>query len=132
MSTVESFEDLEIWQKSREICQLVFDIHEPTNLGKDYKLYNQINGSSGSIMDNITEGFERGGNEEFGEFLSVSKASRGEARSRFYRILDRKYISQKEFDDTYDTLMTLSKQISSLTNNLQKSDLQGSRFRSKP
>ncbi|MGB7841196.1 MAG: four helix bundle protein [Salinimicrobium sp.] len=132
MSTVESFEDLEIWQKSREICQLVFDIHEPTNLGKDYKLYNQINGSSGSIMDNITEGFERGGNEEFGEFLSVSKASRGEARSRFYRILDRKYISQKEFDDTYDTLMTLSKQISSLTNNLQKSDLKGSRFRSKP
>lgn len=129
MSKVERFEDLEIWQKSREICQLVFKIHERTDLGKDFKLYNQINGSSGSTMDNISEGFERNGNKEFGQFLSVAKASCGETRSQLYRVLDRKYIDQKEFDEIYDKLVTLSRKIGSLMSYLQKSDLKGSKFR---
>ena len=132
MSTVERFEDLEIWQKAREICQLVFGIHERSGLAKDFKLYNQINGSSGSTMDNIAEGFERNGNKEFGQFLSIAKASCGETRSQLYRVLDRKYISQEEFDGFYNKLVTLSKQISSLMNYLNNSDIKGSKFRQKP
>ena len=98
MSTVERFEDLEIWQKAREVCQIVYELQERTDLKKDFELYNQINGASGSTMDNITEGFERNGNKEFGQFLSIAKASCGETRSQLYRVLDRKYISQEEFD----------------------------------
>lgn len=129
MSTVERFEDLEIWQKAREICQLVFNMNEHTDLKKDFKLYNQINGASGSIMDNIAEGFERNGNKEFGQFLSVSKASCGETRSQLYRVLDRKYISQHEFEELYNKLITLSKKISSFMNYLQKSEIRGTKFR---
>lgn len=129
MSTAERFEDLEIWQKAREICQMVFDLYEITDLKKDFKLYNQINGASGSIMDNIAEGFERNGNKEFGQFLSISKASCGEVRSQLYRMLDRKYISQREFEDFYMKLITLSKKISSLMNYLQKSEIRGAKFR---
>ena len=55
------FEDLEIWKKAREICQDIHLIQENTKLKSDFKLYNQINGSSGSVMDNIAEGFERNG-----------------------------------------------------------------------
>ena len=57
---------------------------------KDYKLKDQINGSSGSIMDNIAEGFERSGRNEFINFLSYSKGSVGEVKSQLYRTLDRK------------------------------------------
>lgn len=81
MGTIQQFEDLEIWQNARGLCQDIFDIKESTPLKGDYKLYNQINGSSGSVMDNIAEGFERNGNREFIQFLSIAKASCGESRS---------------------------------------------------
>ena len=58
MATVNTFEELEIWQLSREICYHLWDLFEKTSLGKDFELKNQMNRSSGSIMDNIAVGFE--------------------------------------------------------------------------
>ena len=69
MATVNTFEELEIWQLSREICQDVWNAFENTSLGKDFELKNQMNRSSGSIMDNIAEGFERNGNKVFHDLL---------------------------------------------------------------
>ena len=80
MSTVKKFEDLEIWIAAREVCQDIFKTREKSALKSDFRLYDQINGSSGSIMDNIAEGFERNGNKEFCQFLSIAKASCGETR----------------------------------------------------
>ena len=97
MGTVTKFEDLEIWQLSRTFCRAVYDIIENTNLKTNYRLANQIDGSSGSIMDNIAEGFERNGNKEFVKFLSIAKASSGESRSQLYRILDRSFITGEKF-----------------------------------
>lgn len=127
MGTVQKFEDLEIWRRAREICQEVHSIHSKTNLKNDFKLYNQINGSSGSIMDNIAEGFERNGNKEFCQFLFIAKASCGETRSQFYR-LDRSYISKEECDIIVEKLTSLSKQISSFMKYLKDSDFRGSKF----
>ncbi len=129
MATIEKFEDLEIWQKARLMCQEIYQIREKTNLKSDYRLYDQINGSSGSIMDNIAEGFERNGNKEFNQFLSIAKASCGETRSQLYRIFDRKYITQDDFNTHHETLMALSKQIAGFMIYLQKSELKGSKFK---
>ncbi len=129
MGTVKKFEDLEIWRSAREICQDIFDIKENSNLKIDYKLYNQINGSSGSIMDNIAEGFERNGNREFNQFLSIAKASCGETRSQLYRVLDRKYITKEEFDVYHNKLLSLSRQMGGFMVYLQKSDFKGSKFK---
>ena len=129
MSTIKKFEDLEIWKRARDICQTIFLIRENSNLKNDYRLYDQINGSSGSIMDNIAEGFERNGNKEFAQFLSIAKASCGETRSQLYRILDRKYVSQEEFDVQQEKLLTLGKQIGGFRTYLQNSDLKGSKFK---
>ncbi|WP_424492557.1 four helix bundle protein [Salinimicrobium sp. GXAS 041] len=130
MGTVKKFEDLEIWNRAREISRDVFKIREETDLKTDYRLYDQINGSTGSTMDNIAEGFERNGNKEFHQFLSIAKASCGESRSQLYRILDRKYIEKEEFDIYYNKLTSLSKQISSFMNYLQNNDYKGAKFRS--
>ena len=90
MATVKRFEELEIWKLARKICDEIYQVSISTPLQKDYKLNNQIKGSSGSIMDNIAEGFERDGNREFIQFLSISRGSSGETRSQLYRVLDRK------------------------------------------
>ncbi|MDX1603685.1 MAG: four helix bundle protein [Salinimicrobium sediminis] len=129
MGTVKRFEDLEIWSAARIICDDVFSLKLNSDLKNDYKLYHQLNGSSGSIMDNIAEGFERNGNREFIQFLAVAKASCGETRSQLYRALDRNYLSQEDFDTFYNKLIQLSKQIGSFINYLQKSDFKGTKFR---
>jgi four helix bundle protein len=126
---VERFEDLEIWQLARELCK---DVYQITNIGafaKDFKLRNQIRGSSGSIMDNIAEGFERGGNKEFIQFLSIAKGSCGETRSQLYRSFDCEYITETEFETLVNKAVFISKKISSLMNYLSKSDLRGSKFK---
>ncbi|PKD43192.1 four helix bundle protein [Rhodohalobacter barkolensis] len=126
---VERFEDLEIWQLARELCK---DVYQITNFGafaKDFKLRNQIRGSSGSIMDNIAEGFERGGNKEFIQFLSIAKGSCGETRSQLYRSFDYEYITETEFETLVNKAVFISKKISSLMNYLSKSDLRGSKFK---
>lgn len=131
MSTIQSFEDLEIWQKARSICKEIFEIREKSGLKTDYRLYDQINGSSGAVMDNIAEGFERNGNKEFNQFLSIAKASCGETRSQLYRILDRNYITKEEFDVQYEKQIALSKQTSGFMHYLQQSQLKGTKFKDK-
>ena len=65
MATIKEFEDLEIWKLSRILSNDIFKLASNSELSSDYKLFNQLNGSSGSIMDNIAEGYERNGNKEF-------------------------------------------------------------------
>ena len=98
MSTIKRFEDLEIRQSARILCQDIHNIITTTSLNNDYKLRDQINSSSGSIMDNIAEGFERNGKNEFRQFLSIAKGSCGETRSQLYRVFDKNYINQEKLE----------------------------------
>ena len=75
MATIKRFEDLEIWQESRRLSKEIILLSKTTDLKTDFKLKGQIKSSSGSVMDNIAEGFERNGNGEFKQFLSVAKGS---------------------------------------------------------
>jgi four helix bundle protein len=122
------FEDLEIWQESRDLCKFIFTLTERDPFKKDFKLKDQIHSSSGSIMDNIAEGFERDGNKEFIQFLTISKGSCGETRSQSYRAFDYQYINQDTLDDLISRTTQLSKKISSLISYLKKSDFKGSKF----
>jgi four helix bundle protein len=125
---VERFEDLEIWKEARQICKYVSEITEKDPFCKDFKLRDQIRTSSGSVMDNIAEGFERDGNKEFIQFLSISKGSCGECRSQSYRSFDYKYIDQETIDELINKTIQLSKKISNLMAYLKKSDFKGSKF----
>ena len=82
MSTIVNFEDLEIWQMARQQALDIHQVYIQELFSKDWELKNQMNAASGSVMDNIAEGFERSGNKEFSNFLLISKGSNGEVRSQ--------------------------------------------------
>jgi four helix bundle protein len=106
-----SFEELPCWQKARELCQVVFELINQVKFSKDFSLKDQIWRSSGSVMDNIAEGFDDGSLKEFVRFLGYSQRSCGEVQSQLYRILDCQYISSAQFQKVYDLAGDCRKQI---------------------
>ncbi len=129
MSTIKQFEDLEIWQLARKISHEIYAFTRKESFSRDFSLVDQIRRSSGSVMDNISEGFERDGNKEFKFYLSISKGSAGETRSQLYRALDEEYITQDEFEPVYAELIELSRKIKSFMKYLSSSDYKGQKFR---
>ena len=68
MSKIEKFEDLKVWQKSREINLKIYQLSNKGVFAKDFGLRDQIRRASISILSNIAEGFERGTRAEFIQF----------------------------------------------------------------
>jgi len=132
MATFKTFEEIDCWQKARILSSKIYDLTQTGTFNKDYKHKDQINGASGSIMDNIAEGLERGGTREFIQFLSIAKASAGEVRSQLYRALDRKHISQEQFDSLKEEVLQISKLIAGLIKYLNNSNLKGVKYAQEP
>ncbi len=126
---IERFEELDIWQDARELCNVIKDLCNNDLFSKDFTLRNQLLSSSGSIMDNIAEGYERGGNKELIQFLFIAKGSCGEARSQVYRALDFGYITIEESERVIELLMTISKKLSGFISYLKKSELKGIKYK---
>ena len=128
MATITKFEDLEIWQEARKLAKEVFILSKETDLKTDYRFKEQIKASSGSVMDNIAEGFERDGNLEFRQFLSIAKGSAGETRSQIYRLYDCEYISEEQFKELKNKYEKLSGKIKNFITYLNKKDFKGNKF----
>ena len=129
MSTIKRFEDLVIWQLAREYAKNIFDISAPSVFQNDFSLINQIRASSGSVMDNIAEGFDREGNGEFKQFLSIAKGSLGESKSQLYRALDRKYLDPITVDDLLKKNEVLSRKIHNTMEYLKECDIKGFKYK---
>lgn len=126
---INRFEDLEIWKLARDLCKYVKGVTEQEPFSKNYKFRNQIRSSSGSVMDNIAEGFERDGKQEFIQHLSISKGSCGETRSQSYRAFDYKYITELEFKELLERTEILGKRIGNFIKYLKSSPHRGTKFR---
>lgn len=111
---IERFEDLEIWKEARELCRFVFQITSKELFLKGFRFGNQKRALSGSIMDNIAEGFNRGGNKEFIQFLFIAKGSSAETKSQVYRAFNMKYLSEEMKNELLGKTELISKRIGSL------------------
>jgi len=127
MATIRRFEEIDAWKVARELCLKIGTIIDEGSFQKSYRLIAQVESSSGSIMDNIAEGFERGTRAEFIQFLGYSKGSCGEFRSQLHRASDRKYLNQKQFDELYSLAVRISAMLQKLIEYLQKTEVKGVR-----
>lgn len=118
---IERFEDVRAWQQARELTNLVYDLTEQSNFARDFRLRDQIRGAAGSIMHNIAEGFDDGSDAEFIHFLKYSRRSASEVQSEIYLALDRKYVSEKDFQRVYDMATTTKKSINAFVAYLRRS-----------
>jgi len=128
MATVQRFEDLKVWQLSRSLAQAIYELTNAGSFSKDFELKNQLSRSSGSVMDNIAEGFGRNGKAEFKQYLSVSLGSISEVKSQLYRAYDRKHLTSTQFDDLYGLADQITRMIVSLMKYLADIDHRGSKF----
>jgi four helix bundle protein len=124
------FEDLEIWKEARRLTKEIYRVTSGPKFSKDFSLRDQIRSAVVSIMSNVAEGFERGGNQEFCQFLYIAKGSCGEVRSQLYVSVDQGYISANESEELLNSLKRLSSMIGSLINYLKRSGMKGAKYKS--
>ncbi len=98
---IEKFEDIGAWQQARDLVNLVYESVQGNLFSKDFGLKDQIQRASVSIMANIAEGFDSSSDVDFIKFLIYSRRSATEVQSHLYVALDRKYVTQKEFQELY-------------------------------
>lgn len=120
MATIERFEDVQAWQKSRELTRIIYEITKLVKFRKDFSLVDQIRRAAISTMSNIAEGFARRTDKEFITFLSYSHGSVAELQSDLYVALDKSYISENQFNNVYKSSTEVSKLIQGFSNYLQK------------
>ena len=129
MSAVRDFEELAIFQKARELSKKIYPVTNKDGFKSDFRFVQQIRAAVGSIMDNIAEGFERGGNKEFLNFLYIAKGSCGEVRSQLIRANDVGYLTEEEYYELYTECRKLSASIMNFIKEIKASDITGAKFK---
>jgi four helix bundle protein len=129
MAKIEKFEDIEACKSAREVTKMIYAASSNGNFSRDFGLCNQIRRAAVSILSNIAEGFERGGNKEFLQFLAIAKGSCGEVRAQLYVALDQNYIDKTRFEEILNKLLETSRVISGLMKYLQQSEMRGDKFK---
>ncbi|HBO0983213.1 TPA: four helix bundle protein [Pseudomonas aeruginosa] len=129
MATISKFEDIDAWQLAREMTKTIYAISNDGAFARDFGLRDQIRRASVSIMSNIAEGFERGGDKEFFQFVSLAKGSSGEVRAQLYVALDAGYIDQQTFSRLSDIATQINRMLAGLMKYLRSSELKGSKYK---
>lgn len=129
MATILRFEDIDGWKMARELTKDVYSVTANGKFAKDFGLCNQVRRAAVSVMSNIAEGFERDGNKEFCNFLSIAKGSAAEVRSHLYVALDQGYISENEFQAIYANTDENGRVIAGLMKYLRSSEVRGLKFK---
>ncbi len=129
MATITKFEDLEIWQLARELNKKLWVLTLKQDLKNQYNLNDQLRKASISIMNNISEGFDRDGNKEFVQFLSVAKGSAGEVKNMLYALSDIGMITLPEFEETHAEVEKIRNKITKLMTYLRESEFKGRKFK---
>lgn len=128
MESGKGFEGFQVWIDSRAFVKEIYRITSDYSLFKDKALMSQMRRAAISIISNIAEGYERGGDKEFRQFLSLAKGSAGEVRAQLYACMDLGYVDEKSFRNLVENAKSISRQLSGLMRYMGKSNLKGSKF----
>ena len=123
---IERFEDIIAWQKAKLLTVEIYRLFEES---KDFGFRDQIQRASVSVMNNIAEGFERNGNREFIQFLSIAKGSCGEVKSQNYRAFDKNLISEEQFEKLNVMTDECKNRIAAMMNYLNNCEIKGLKFK---
>jgi len=126
MGTIKRFEDILAWKKSRVLTK---DVYKTLQSCKDFGFKDQIQRASVSVMSNIAEGFERGTQNEFNNYLHIAKGSAGEVRAQLCIAYDIAYIDKPTFMKLYKQAEEVSKLLHSLIKGIKKSDHAGAQYK---
>ncbi len=129
MHRIGRFEDIEAWKKARELVKAVYETTAQGGFSRDFGLRDQIRRAAVSVMSNVAEGFERGGNKEFRQFLSMAKGSAGEVKAQLYVSLDAGYITQDDFKELYSLAEETGRLIGGFMRYLAESKHRGAKFK---
>ena len=129
MTKIGKFEDLVAWQRARLLTRELYRVSGTDGFARGFALKDQIRRAAVSIMSNIAEGFERDGNKEFCNFLSIGKASAGEVRSQLFVALDQNYVSRDEFAILYRRAGECGRVIAGLIKYLKETRYSGNKFK---
>ena len=120
MTKIERFEDLQSWQKARELVRRIYELTSSGAFAKDFALPDQIRRSSGSVMHNIAEGFDSGSHPEFVRFIKMARRSASEVQSQLYLALDLNYIASEELEVGYQLATETKKLINGMVSYLRQ------------
>ena len=123
MATFSRLEDIQVWQKARQLTKQIYEATSNGRFAHDYGLRNQIQRASISIMANIAEGFGRRSDKEFANFLNMAHGSATEDQSHLYVALDLSYINESTFSELNGLLDEISRMTLVLAQHLRKSKL---------
>jgi four helix bundle protein len=129
MATFKKFEDIEAWQKSRQLTKQIYRISRTGLFARDFGLRDQIRRASVSIMSNIAEGYDRSGTGEFIQFLATAKGSAAEVKCQLYVALDEGYINDSTFDDLSKLVTEIGNMIGGLIGYLRRSGVKGTKYK---
>jgi four helix bundle protein len=129
MALITRFEEIEGWRKARELTRSIYQVTSQGAFARDFSLKDQIRRAGVSSMANVAEGFEREGNKEFIQFLTLSKGSSAEVRSHLYVALDAGFITETQFKHTYQLADETGKLIGGFMRYLESSAITGRKFR---
>ena len=112
---IERFEDIQVWQKSRELVKSVYQVSSRTQaFRQDFSLKDQVRRAAISVMSNIAEGYARRSDKAFANFLHIAQGSAAEVQSQLYIALDLNYITKADFDKVYALCADIARQTAGL------------------
>ena len=129
MAKIERFEDILSWQKARELTREIYALSKQGEFARDFALKDQLRRAAVSVMSNIAEGFERGGDQEFIQFLAIAKGSAGEIRSQLHVAFDQGYLTEPQFQDALAKVSEIGRLLAGFMDYLRQSELKGVKYR---
>lgn len=128
MATIRRFEDILAWQRARELARRLYEATHHGGWSRDFALRDQIRAAAISVMSNIAEGFGRGGDKEFIQFLAIARGSIAEIQAQLYIAQDQGYVTDDNFRGLYVQADEVARLTAGMMSYLQQSPLCGRKF----